>query len=205
MCKPVWALAHVLQQCGVPCAELIAKMLSKCGKQPDTPTTAMYLYGTPNESGNIGLRDGDTVTYYDGAVLPELPKELPNANGNEFPCCFVYKPKWYDYHEVFFTTAPPEKFVNAGQDMIRLSVDGLVYYFTTETGTWTESEKPMTMNPHFSGADSWLLNVTMHKLLWTNNDIPDESGAVYLPATEPIPVGEQVDTINDIPIYEVIK
>ena len=42
--------------------------------EPDAPSvdSGMYLYGTPSESGNIGLRVGDTVTYYDGVVAPEL-------------------------------------------------------------------------------------------------------------------------------------
>lgn len=49
---------------------------------PDEPgeVSTMYLYGTPSESGNIGLRVGDSVTYYSGAVAPNIPAidELPN-------------------------------------------------------------------------------------------------------------------------------
>lgn len=33
-----------------------------------------FLYGTPSEIGNIGLRNGDSVTLYDGAVFPPLPE-----------------------------------------------------------------------------------------------------------------------------------
>ena len=52
-----------------------------------------YLYGTPSDSGNIGLRSGDTVTLYDGAVLPPLPE---------------WDKETYPYAVIQYTTIIPE-------------------------------------------------------------------------------------------------
>ncbi len=49
-----------------------------------------YLYGTPSESGNIGLRVGDSVTYYDGAVLPDINGLLTAEQKAKYPFLWIY-------------------------------------------------------------------------------------------------------------------
>ena len=97
MSKPAWLIGRALRQCGVPCAEEIAMMLQKRSADP-APTASMYLYGTPSDSGSIGLRSGESVTYYDGAVLPLLPE----WDKTKYPYAVLTILEWTELHISLF-------------------------------------------------------------------------------------------------------
>ena len=164
--------------------------------EPDTPAAAMYLYGTPSETGNIGLRVGESVTYYDGAVAPNIDTVYTNELKMEYPVAIIIPRSG-----VFLDLLMAKSIV------YQTGVDGNYQWGTADTlrtmlmpydNTWNETLQAVSDNP------KWLSAVGDNFAIWTNTDIKFEDGAVETSATEPIPVGEIVDTINGIPIYEVI-
>lgn len=142
----------------------------------------LFLYGTPSESGNIGLRVGDSVTYYNGAVLQKLPE-------SDMPYAHIYSTELdlIPYGAIF----SENPFVFNGNKSILL--DGMV-------GKWHYSENSVWWNyAEYDATDT----ANSYPAIWTNHDIKDVNGNLHLAATNPIPVTKGiVDTINGIPIYE---
>ena len=161
-----------------------------------------YLYGTPSESGNIGLRVGDTVTYYAGAVLSKLPEMayqyaaiVPNASAP------------YDGYAYNLWNFSAPLYISNATNNGNASGRTRVY---TEKGA---SYKSWKGNPDGKAWDftnensSSTGSVTTEMPIWTNEDIYaeiDGNRSLYIAASDPIPVGEIVDYNGEIPIYEVI-
>lgn len=172
--------------------------------EPDTPTASMYLYGRPSESGNIGLRVGDSVTYYDGAVLPPLPE----WDKTKYPYAFIVE---YEANVM-----------GAHYRTANLYAIPKVEHFKVENGNWCvsianymESEIFVSLSGSATATDyvgkDWgafeektASGVVVSEIDWANFDVLNEDGSVHRAKSDPIPVGEIVDYINDIPIYEVI-
>ena len=162
---------------------------------PDEPVTSkMYLYGTPRESGNIGLRKGESVTYYTGRVYSSLPDWWNEETHPYAFLCFGFPSDGFDAWDV-------EVVVNA--DSIASMVAG--YGPANEEGTVLSSNRAL---------DKWLemtsLTYSAGELdrrgpFWSNKPLYTTDGTLYLAGTDPIPVGEIVDTINNIPIYEDLR
>ena len=183
-------IGYVLKQCGVPMAELIAEMIAGIKKK----TAALYLYGTPVEDGvelseyrHVGLRVGDTVTYYRALIAPPLPKETAI-----YSACVMAE----------FTRTP---WLFAGKSVTYETYNGKYHFALAE------------LQPYWLGhADGWQQSTyipTHNRIgevgsdfaIWSSVDILYEDGTVAHAATDPIPVGEIVDYINDIPIYEDLR
>lgn len=177
----------------------------------DTPAAAaMYIYGTPSETGNIGLRDGDTVTYYDGMILPELPEwdktEYPYAvinysykNGvlNKVFCRILASNAYYTPSSVGGVWFGGDADGSRDDD----KVASKYYQLTGDVwGEPSETEDGVVKIYPPEGQTAYSLT---YYTLWANFKVKYD-GVVYKQAFEPIPVGEIVDTINNIPIYEVI-
>lgn len=141
-------------------------------------TPSMYLYGTPSESGNIGLRSGDTVTYYDGAVLPKLPEwdSVPYVAIAEVESSSTS-------HVCYYSSCP-----------IIWSSDGYVRLATVEPnrmytvcqlkdGTWNVREPK-----ECTAVDGQLYS--FQRLIWANHDIPNYDGSEikFAKSADPIPV-----------------
>ena len=134
---------------------------------PETPTASLYLYGTPSETGNIGLRVGESVTMYDGAVLPKLSMDLPYM---VLYTQSIFGVKYYVLRAFSEYDTMGEK---------------LAY----GDGVWGD-RLVVTDNPH-----EWRKtgtheagNVALNAILWANFDVLNSDGSVNLQGTDPVPV-----------------
>lgn len=165
------------------------KVLWQLATVPDTPTATQYLYGRPSETGNIGLRSGDTVTLYNGTVLPdintvytdELKQTHPNAVVSQF----------LDLYRLTFYSAPVYLEYNAFANIYYseevcsciaytfCELDGDTAWNTNEDGNATD----VAVGEQVGRAS---------KPIWSNFELrktvmgTDET--TYLSATDPIPV-----------------
>ena len=166
-----------------------------CGRTVQWPKgePKMYLYGTPSESGNIGLRVGDAVTLYDGAVLPDISTVLTDEIVSEYPATVISV--YEDTGEYYLST-----YLDRTVDAPKVWDDGLWmvsagHVFRYISGQWVEVTEPLTYELKWHT-----------KAIWSNMDIDISNGitneGVYLYASDHIPVSGIVDYIDDIPIYE---
>lgn len=152
-----------------------------------------YLYGTPSDNGNIGLRVGDTVTYYDGAVLPKLPE----WDTETYPHGIVTR--WDTNLYALYTTPSYSYSKDETLGRVWLTVEGYERYKAEDgANEWTETWEAKTTTILLSQDGAKTADVK-----WANFKI-EYDGTVYCSASDPIPVGEIVDYVDDIPIYEVI-
>lgn len=161
------------------------------------PEESMCLYGTPSESGNIGLRSGGTVQYYKGAVLPSLPNW--DKTVNPYAVVGQYYSTGNSTHWWFI--AYPVKPVTVTANISFLSYKAIqneeaaVCFRAGATegdAEWVIEEDPISTTH----------TIPLNKLAWTNFDVYNTDNNLYMSATDPIPVGEIVDYVDDIPIYE---
>jgi hypothetical protein len=166
--------------------------------EPDEPgeVATMYLYGTPSESGNIGLRVGDTVTYYDGAVATAYPE------WDSVPYVAITKTDRYDCIAEY-SSCP---IVWVDEDTLGLAGEGTNRMYNTDVfkdGVWLVRE-PMenTLN---SWGEPLSFPLDYGKILWSNHDIKNssETEVMFVKSPDPIPIYNGiVEYINGIPIYE---
>ena len=185
---------------------------------PDAPATALYLYGAPSTTGNIGLRSGDSVSYYDGAVLPKMP-DFPT--GYDFAAMAIQKidnTDWYVARLFLFTERPvygqAKKNAIFTVDCLKASGSVMEYvlYNTLELNSMM-SFKVSAANvwEYYRTRENTETKYVFEDAVWTNTDIlcsghsTKADGTVYLAKSDPVPVTGIVDYIGDIPIYEVIK
>ena len=176
--------------------------------EPDEPgeVATMYLYGTPSESGNIGLRVGDTVTYYSGVVLPALPEwdktVYPYAVIVEYKATILNKE---NRAFLYLLKDQSDRYLQEG------SIDTEDIYY--HAGDMYYKATSATDEPYTEWTESGILSederLSLENIKWTNEPIYYQydnhygaSGDLALAASEPIPVSGIVDTINGIPIYE---
>lgn len=156
---------------------------------------SVYLAASePVHSGNIGLRSGESVTYYKGHVAPELPM-YDNAKYNK-AMMTVHRGSQYTSGVVWAMNGVTFGLgggVNGSEWRVRCN--SYVMFTQGRTGgtEWLEG----------GAKDEYSEVSDIESVEWANFDIINQDGTVYLPATEPIPVYGIVDTINGIPIYEI--
>lgn len=139
---------------------------------PEVPTAAMYLYGTPSTSGNIGLRVGESVTYYGGAVLPPLPERDESV----YPYAWIIKKLFGGYYLYLLSELIYQQ-SSGGENAIEFSPTNAVRYSCGNGGTaWEES--PVTE----SGV------TTISWSMWANFDLLNGDNSIYIAASDPIPV-----------------
>ena len=157
--------------------------------------TLLYLYGTPSDSGNIGLRNGDSVTYYDGVVAPNINTVYTDELKEEYPYELIV---WntLSYRYFFYALKAIEYTTNSGGTrMVKLTTgEYLRCTLSSDKKTWGELSVGTTDG-----------SVQASSAKWASFDVLNEDESIAVIGTDPIPVGEVVDTINNIPIYEVIK
>lgn len=164
------------------------------------PKPSMYLYGTPSESGNIGLRVGDTVTYYDGAVLPKLPE-------SDLSYTVVCHDSPYTYGRVIYSAEPLLYDARAFVGLGLAKIGHVLIYGIVRNADWWEVLYP-DIDPS-SPVDTWVFEKeTVYdetsygpkNVKWANYDVNKEAGGVYLAkGADPIPINRRVgDSYNGI-------
>lgn len=155
-------------------------------------TPPFCIYGVPSETGNIGLRSGDSVTYYDGVVLPTLPDKA-------YQYSMIVYSKLSGY--IMWVYSAPF-YINNTTGTVRVYTDkGAMYQLwqvNTDENVWNLKAEGQTT----SGS------ITDDTPIWTNEDIYAEIDGIrslYIAAYDPIPVGGIVDTIDGKPIYEDLR
>lgn len=142
----------------------------------------------PVYSGDIGLRVGDTVTYYDGVVLPDInclwdKKTYPyaaimSAFGMSYFVCSA--DKWY---VADWTTTDGEcecYMLLETQELVDIIKEDEAFAdMDIEPNKWFYLEK--------SDGFTLMLGTT-----WISHDVLREDGTVWAKATEPIPVGRLI-------------
>lgn len=169
-------IGYVLRQCGVPMAEMIAEMLGKVKK-----TSSLYLYGTPSTSGDIGLRNGDSVTLYDGDLLPDINKLLTDEQMAKYPFMWISR-----------IGGRRRRMIALPKVEVRYS--NLVHWFglfdgdesyvaaVYQNGQWGEIEENVNTNTNtYVGAD-----------MWKNFDIVYENEVLSSASPDPIQVSSMV-------------
>ena len=168
---------------------------------------AMYcIYGTPSDSGNIGVRVGDTVTYYEGAVLPNVHKFYTPEMQTEFPFAVlqegargpsayflrIYGAGAYCFERndrVYFGSVPSYDSGMAPDDEI--SVPYREY--------WADESFEYKWR-HSNSSTDGCTGLTNNKQIWSNFDVSYNGNLIHS-KSDPIPVGEIVEYIDGIPIY----
>ena len=151
--------------------------------------------------------------YYNSVKLPELP-EIPKWNGETLlPYVVIGGPYTVEgvrgeYYSLFAVDVPPQKsgafiqFTNPNNAMSG------IHYYTTNLATTTELSEYISANFGVSGefkapagVNDWgaiettwgIVYLNLDSPIWTNTDIMDADGSVYLPASEPVHVTYVVD------------
>lgn len=164
--KPKEVIGYALKVCGVPMAELIAEMLCK----EAVATATQYIYGVPSESGNIGLRSGDSVVYYDGVVAPVSPDYDTTAN----PYVVI---RGYDTG-TYVLTADDEPFIIAVDGAVGTLFPNVKYDLTD--GAWQERSIGT-----LGGAPVW----SNHDMYYVDSEAAGElAGTLGHAKSNPIPV-----------------
>ena len=189
---------------------LIGFALGRAGKTlpPAQKEPVAYLYGTPSESGNIGLRVGDTVTYYNGAVLPALPE----WDKTVYPYAVIvdYGYSILDKENRAFLYLLKDQ----GDRYLQESQIDSEYIYYHAGDMYYKATSPKD-EPYTEWTESDILTeakmFNLVGIIWTKEPIYYQydnhwgaSGELALAASDPIPVGEIVEYIDGIPIYEVI-
>lgn len=161
---------------------------------PDVPIASMYLYGQQSETGNIGLRVGETVTLYNGAVLPKLPewdketypyailKTQWNIDDGSFKLAYLFLyTNEANYHVtdngwVYFGSTPYKIHHVVGSDS----------YIEGSTDAWSDGNE--YDKDGSTRVEEWnVRDIYMEYLTWANFKV-EYDGTVYLEASDPIPV-----------------
>lgn len=158
--------------------------------KPAVPDSTMYLYGTPSETGNIGLRSGGSVVYYNGAVLPKLPERQRNP----YYCDSILKT---DTAWVLLCT----------KREFDLQDENTVQYPYANTELWYSqhlfADGPFTEWGAIEYAENCNISVNKDVFMWSNQSVEDANLVCHLRGSAPIPVTDIVEWVNGVPIYEV--
>lgn len=177
--------------------------------EPDTPTTAMYLYGTPSETGNIGLRVGETVTYYDGWVLSKLPE-------TDFQYAYIHSRGVGDGYRLVLTKK------RCKLEKSKKQYGELIPHYHTPL-TVTDDSKTIEGRTYLTtsdndielklGTEDLLMPNGLHislPIIWSNYDFRYYDGEVYVATSpDPIPVSgivgyhHGIDGLPMLPVWDM--
>ena len=153
-------------------------------KKEDDPEASMYLYGTPSESGNIGLRSGDSVSYYDGMVTPPIDTVYTSKLKAEYPYAVMIRQKWSGalgaHDSVSVICAKSQFKANADGYLASLYGQSIVVFEINYLNGETDWSEPVV-----DGDGDYYFTA---EIMWGNHDILNANGGVFLAKSAPIPV-----------------
>lgn len=167
------------------------KIIAQTQPPPDEPITAdYYLYGRPSESGEVALADGDGYVLYNGAVLAKLPEwdkttypyamivmSNPTTSaifGNQ---AWLYCFKTAHHKTAFDEDANDYKFAfEAGETYLESYIN---------VGAGSLSDKDFPTPTEKIRTEFYIFSPDVD---WSNYDIQNNDGSLYLAASAPIPL-----------------
>ena len=156
----------------------------------------LCIYGVPSDSGNVGLRSGDTVTYYNGVVAPNIDKVWTDKETHPFA---LLQNEWlivFKSYEQLTGTG-----FSAGKRYVRFS--DAVYAYNGETDeviAYELADSEWVLRTDLVKTDVYFENIT-----WASFDLRNENGTDYQITMQPISVGEITDTVDGVPIYKDLR
>lgn len=121
--------------------------------------------------------------YNDAGPFPALPEEWDKQ---AYPCVYITGPHNSLFKNIAYVTSIPLRYYPA-EEVMR-SADGSIFSYKSIIMTEDNAgEDYWFFNPHDAG-DDYDLPMTIDKLFWSNYDILNEDGTLYLAASDPIPV-----------------
>lgn len=126
---------------------------------------------------------------YNGTVLPALPEWDSSAYPYAVIDLNFYdgEPTAWNLARIYFSPVPLVRKENV--DLL-VSTNGnaevMIYKWTQETGTW-ENDGTQQIG---KTVDMGAIGGGVTGFIWTNTDLYNEDGTLYLPASDPIPVYE---------------
>ena len=142
--------------------------------EPDTPTTAMYLYGTPSK------------VSYNGVELPDIEGAyVAFAEANDIT---VEEMKEVVPYAVIMTSEASKYLYFLGFELsidangkLNNSVGGAAFVYWSHKGSWVMCAS--------QNIDAGGFATDPSNCIWTSHDILNADGSVYLAATEPVHSG----------------
>lgn len=156
---------------------LVGAPLPYTGKEPE-PAPVAYLYGTPSESGNMAISDGDGYVRYNGVVLPPLPE----WDKTTYPLAVLgkYHPGGGTYRPMLCYTSLP---LSAGS-YILMKPDGCIGL------TYMYYEDAWKLSENWDDGSPFVLPASP---IWANYDVMNYAGtAVSVKASYPVPLASDV-------------
>lgn len=167
-----------------------------------------YLYGTPSESGNVALADGEGYVLYNGAVLPKLPEwdkaAYPYAvlnrsssgvislNCIQNPCLYGAYTFVDNNGETWNMPAAPHTTFPAGKITL------FCQYLLTDNA-WGDA----TVYTYDFISKTVDTKLAFTEIIWTNTDIPNiDTNGTYLAKSDPIPLASSEPVAA---VYEDMK
>jgi len=165
---------------------------------PDVPVTAdYYLYGTPSESGNVAIADGEGYVLYEGDVLPNIGTVYLEELKETYPYVTMYVNTISKKPYVLLTNIP--FYTNETGTVLAHGKYKAVGYGLNDDGLgWSVAFEPYE-SP--IGGD-----FGVESIVWVNYDIclRDDPSVIFMPTSDPIPLvsAEPIRYEGDIPVYE---
>lgn len=154
----------------------------------------LCIYGTPSDTGNIGLLSGDAVTYYNGRVAPNIDKVWTDKVTYPFA---LLQNEWlivFKSYEQLTGTG-----FNAGMRYVRFSDAG--YAYNGESDEFIAYE--LTDGEWVLRTDLVKTEVYFQYITWASFDLYNDDGTDYQVTMQPISVSILVDHDDSgIPIYK---
>ena len=139
-----------------------------------------YLYGTPSESGNVALADGDGYVLYNGAVLPKLPEWDKDA----YPYVVIQEVKVAtNQYRLNVSSKPPyarHSIYGDAHIYFAAPADAEGRHWNLRDGAWGDTNYTVSILGH---------NDTVSPIIWANYEVKYEDGnSTYLSGSAPIPL-----------------
>lgn len=157
----------------------------------------LCIYGVPSDSGNVGLRSGDTVTHYNGIVAPNIDKVWTDKVTDPFAVIandrlVVFKSYEQRTGTGLFAGERYVRFSDAGYAENGYNDEFIAYDLTD--GEWVVSTSSTIKT-----------DIYFQYITWASFDLHNADGTDYQVTMQPISVGEIIDTVDGVPIYKDLR
>ncbi len=141
------------------------------------PEASYYLYGTPSESGNVAIAEGDGYVVYKGGVLPKLPE------WDRYSHVVVYYSLEHYYLRAYANKPTTEHYdpILPGDSYDHLVAEGDWHSaMLGDDGNWRFDDE--TSNDSKGSA------LKLDTIVWANVDITTSDNEPFMSASAPIPL-----------------